>query len=301
MDRESVNVIFSRCNEEGIYQPHHPIYGFGEGSKRRGHSEVYILTYRIFRALSQLEFNSLLDVGMAEGGTAYRIMKTFNVRVEGTDLSDEGCKRAEEIFGLRAKQADIHALPYADEEFDVVTCTETLEHASDPQGAVEELLRIAKQAVIITVPHDTKEFIENNRAGKGTSSHINMFDITSFDYLKDRYALYKEKVFAPLWLFKILSTLIEAAPRQDREGGKHPQCIVGMYNRLVPLLRKAFGKRGVASLVKLDAFMSRYARSYKGALFVVFKEQAQKRKKTLPISLQQIIDFSVPYHYLRQR
>ena len=40
--------------------------------------------------------------------------------------------------------ADAHALPFADEEFDTVLCTEVFEHLKDPQLAAREMRRVIK-------------------------------------------------------------------------------------------------------------------------------------------------------------
>ena len=39
--------------------------------------------------------------------------------------------RANEIFKLKATPVDIHNLPFKDNEFDVVICSETLEHVTE--------------------------------------------------------------------------------------------------------------------------------------------------------------------------
>ena len=46
---------------------------------------------------------------------------------------------------------DIHALPIADNEFNCVFCTGTLEHVADPWQAVKELYRVTKPGGIIHI------------------------------------------------------------------------------------------------------------------------------------------------------
>lgn len=50
------------------------------------------------------------------------------------------------------RQALLPHLPFADGEFDVVLCTHVLEHVIDLAAAARELLRIAKDRVLIVVP-----------------------------------------------------------------------------------------------------------------------------------------------------
>ena len=47
--------------------------------------------------------------------------------------------------------ANIESLPFADKQFDIVTCSHTLEHVLDLPKAISELKRVARK-LIITVP-----------------------------------------------------------------------------------------------------------------------------------------------------
>ena len=91
------------------------------------------------------------------------------------------------VVGLESKPGNIHDLPFEDDEFDVVTCSETLEHVTDFRHATEELLRVAKKAVVITVPNDSIEVVEANirRMDELDHTHINKFTMNTFDYLRE--------------------------------------------------------------------------------------------------------------------
>lgn len=54
---------FRKCDEQGIYFAHQPIYGFRKGHCDPGHIYQYISTYQVMKALAHIEFDSLLDVG----------------------------------------------------------------------------------------------------------------------------------------------------------------------------------------------------------------------------------------------
>ncbi len=168
---------------DGVYRAHQPIYGYKKWPCEWYFTGRYIPTLRIMKELSRLQCESMLDVGGAEGYKSYIANKLFGLKVHTSDLSEEACKRAREIFGLEATSLDIHDLPFADGQFDVLTCSETLEHVTEPREAIDELLRVAKKAVIITVPVEDPEHL---RERYEKNNHINAFDVDSFDYLRDR-------------------------------------------------------------------------------------------------------------------
>ena len=51
-------------------------------------------------------------------------------------------------------QGDIREIPFPDQYFDVILCTEVLEHVENPDIAIKELVRVAKRFVLISVPHE---------------------------------------------------------------------------------------------------------------------------------------------------
>jgi ubiquinone/menaquinone biosynthesis C-methylase UbiE len=131
------------------------------------------------KALSHMKFDSLLDVGGAEGYTAYIARQIFGVKVRTSDLCEEACMRAREIFHIDSDPADIHELPYEDNKFDVVLCSATLEHVTDYQKAISELLRVAGRAVVITLPHEDRAVIEKNVEKQLPHAHIHNFTLDS--------------------------------------------------------------------------------------------------------------------------
>ncbi|OGX17593.1 MAG: hypothetical protein A3K83_00485 [Omnitrophica WOR_2 bacterium RBG_13_44_8b] len=257
---------FRECNPDGIYYAHQPIYGL-----RRGYSEIrpvkrYIITHQIMSALSHIKFDSFFDTGGAEGYKAWVASQLFSVKAISSDLSEEGCKRAREIFGVAALTADIHQLPFKNDAFDVVLCSETLEHVADLNQAMAEIIRVARKAVIITVPHEAQSVIETVIRNRVPDGHIRAFDMHSFDFLKDRYQIITGKMISP---------------------------------RLKKLFLHHFGKRGADIQIRLHAAFCRLTGDYENILCVILKNRAcwsDKVKKN--ISPYSIIRFSVPFHYL---
>jgi SAM-dependent methyltransferase len=73
--------------------------------------------------------------------------------VVGCDQSPHAIERGKSQGRLKeAMVADITRLPFEDQSFDLVVCSEVLEHVPDDTQALKELLRVAKSKVLITVP-----------------------------------------------------------------------------------------------------------------------------------------------------
>jgi 2-polyprenyl-3-methyl-5-hydroxy-6-metoxy-1,4-benzoquinol methylase len=129
---EEKNLVEKRFSDsvDGVYRAHQPIYGYMTGPCEWYFTGRYIPTLRIMKELARTKGESMLDVGGAEGYKSYIARNLFGLSAHTSDLSEEACKRAEQIFGLQATAFDIHAIPFGDGEFDVITCSETLERGA---------------------------------------------------------------------------------------------------------------------------------------------------------------------------
>lgn len=79
-------------------------------------------------------------------------------------------------------QATAQSLPFADASFDLVMTTDMLEHVSELEDAVRELVRVSRKYVLITVPYaeDLKSkyaCCENCRAQFHINHHLRSFDV----------------------------------------------------------------------------------------------------------------------------
>jgi SAM-dependent methyltransferase len=293
---------YRACDETGIYFAHQPIYGFRKGYSERGLIVRYMRTYQVIKALSHFDFTSLLDVGCAEGFQGYQIAGIFGVEVRCCDLSEEACKRAGEIFGLKADVADIHALPYDDGQFDMVTCSETLEHVADYKKAIHELLRVAKTGVVVTVPHEPERKIRKNIERRIPHGHIHRYTKDSFDFLEEQGC----KVHGRRFISKLLTvpqSLIEATPLTGEED-KYPGWLVKAYNTYATIADKAIGdslrKRVVALMLPGDEALCKLIPYHDGLVFDIAKEGARSYAER-DFSVRQILDACVPYYYLGER
>lgn len=106
-------------------------------------------------------FDSALDVG-ARGGRFSRLLAGRAKRVVALDLIPPsiGYPRVENIAG------DIRNLPFSDASFDVIFCTEVLEHVAELEKACRELARVTRQWLIVGVPYR-----QDTRVGRNTCRH----------------------------------------------------------------------------------------------------------------------------------
>ena len=116
--------------------------------KPLAHEAIYTSVARILEALPR---GTLLDVPAGEGALAARLLRL------GLDV--RCCDLYPEIFrlpGVEIKRGDLsHALPYADDSFDYITCIEGLEHIENPHQALREFSRILRQHghLILSIPN----------------------------------------------------------------------------------------------------------------------------------------------------
>ena len=88
------------------------------------------MTYAAKQQLPELAITGM-DINRAELGIAQHLNPDGNVVV-----------------------GDIHMLPFSDNQFDLVVCTEVLEHLEHPHPAIAELLRVSAHTLLLSVPRE---------------------------------------------------------------------------------------------------------------------------------------------------
>lgn len=121
---------------------------------------------------------SALDVGAREGRFSRRLVRQFN-QVTALDL----CRPDISDPRIACVKGDVTDLHFDDEAFDLVVCTEVLEHVSPLRltRACCELARVSRSHLLIGVPYR-----QDTRVGRTTCSscgacnppwsHVNVFD-----------------------------------------------------------------------------------------------------------------------------
>jgi len=92
--------------------------------------------------------HSIADIGCGKGYLLQRIRQAY------PEASLLGCDVENRLaYGdIPFARGSVTALPFADNQFDVVICTHTVEHILPLQQAMNELVRIAKHRLIIVTP-----------------------------------------------------------------------------------------------------------------------------------------------------
>ena len=113
--------------------------------------KIYMMVFNSFKK-KRYEFvkqwlitkGKAIDVGA--GDTVFiDIMKELGLDAIGLDIKPKSSK---------IMKGSIENLKFKDKSFDVVVCFETLEHTFNPVKAINELKRICKKQLIISVPNE---------------------------------------------------------------------------------------------------------------------------------------------------
>ena len=143
----------------------------------------------LLQIISDLKPKTILDAGCGEGFTLARLKNNrIGERLEGIEYSLEAISLGKKMYpSISIKQGDIYALPYNDNSFDLVICSEVLEHLEHPEKALTEVIRVSKKYCLLSVPNEQFFMISNFLRGKNLSrwgndiEHINHWSKTSFE------------------------------------------------------------------------------------------------------------------------
>jgi SAM-dependent methyltransferase len=125
---------------------------------------------KIVAEVAALSPQTFLDAGCGEGFVARRIIDAVpGISYTGCDVS----QTALEIAAAANPEGtfitgSVVDLPFPERSFDVVGCFEVLEHLPGdlPRRALSELARVARQAVVLSVPHEPLFCLANAGRGK---------------------------------------------------------------------------------------------------------------------------------------
>jgi ubiquinone/menaquinone biosynthesis C-methylase UbiE len=113
---------------------------------------------KVLGILKGIQPCNLLDIGSGRGAFLWPLLDSFpSLFVTCVDMldyriTDIQAVRQGGIEQLDALKADVTALPFVEQSFDVVTMLEVLEHIPDVRRALAEICRVANKFVILSVP-----------------------------------------------------------------------------------------------------------------------------------------------------
>jgi SAM-dependent methyltransferase len=142
-------------------------------------SQLYELTEMLRRRLGEANGARLLDAGASDGMFLARLGALQGVGVNFL----QACARKIRSDGYAACLSDIEALPFADKTFDYVICCETVEHVLNPIGTINELARVCRKRIIMTIPWLARTRINARPKGwPDVEGHV--FEFSERDFMK---------------------------------------------------------------------------------------------------------------------
>jgi 2-polyprenyl-3-methyl-5-hydroxy-6-metoxy-1,4-benzoquinol methylase len=164
----------------------------------------------------QADPRSVLDVGCGEGVLTREWAQRLGERpIVGIDLDDpklaaEWEQHTRPNLSYRVEEAT--RLSFADDEFDVATAIEVLEHVPDPEATVAEMARVAGRWLIVSVPREPLWRGLNMARGAywgslgNTPGHLNHWSKRSFIALLSRHGTVAEARSPFPWTMLLVRT-----------------------------------------------------------------------------------------------
>lgn len=130
------------------------------------------------------------EVGAGEGYSTQRLapMLPADCRFTSSEFEPELALRARQRNpGVAISTQSIYAIGREDASADLVVCLEVLEHLDDPARGLAELARVARRALIVSVPNEPLWRALNCARGKywgdlgNTPGHINHWSPWAFE------------------------------------------------------------------------------------------------------------------------
>jgi 2-polyprenyl-3-methyl-5-hydroxy-6-metoxy-1,4-benzoquinol methylase len=137
----------------------------------------------------------ILDVGCGVGMVLRQLRATSEeLDLYGCDVRMDFLPTARQLAERSALFAgSIYQLPLPSRSYDLVICTEVLEHLDNPEQALSELRRVARRYCLVSVPNEPWWCWANMARGKflrdwgNTPGHVNHWNERAFRSLVGRY------------------------------------------------------------------------------------------------------------------
>jgi SAM-dependent methyltransferase len=177
-----------------------------------------------FNKLNIRQGYRILDAGCGIGRHLWEVYRDRCVHVVGIDMNWEDLRKAKYTMytmdhsaggSWLTSKADVTKLPFKDEAFDVVICSEVLEHIPDNQAAVTELVRVLKSGrdLVVSVPRYFPERIcwaISHEYHNEPGGHIRIYKKKQLQNMLEKAGTkcwsirYKHALHSPYWWLKCL-------------------------------------------------------------------------------------------------
>jgi len=147
--------------------------------------------------LARAEPSSLLDVGCGEGVLVHQWAQRLpDARIVGIDLEEDSIQAGwaeRQAPNLEYRTMPAEDLPFANDEFDLASAIEVLEHVPDPEHTLDEMARCAARHLLVSVPREPLWRGLNIARGAylaqlgNTPGHVNHWSKRSFTRLLARH------------------------------------------------------------------------------------------------------------------
>lgn len=120
-------------------------------NRLKKHDRKYFKEYLLFVSHNLDKGKTLLDIGCGLGQSSYYLSE-LGFKVTGVDSSSSYIKEANKQYeGIEFRKARAEKLPYPDNYFDIVASFNTVEHFTDVEAALVEVIRVTKQGGYIVI------------------------------------------------------------------------------------------------------------------------------------------------------
>lgn len=188
-------------------------YGSANHHKHTTSNRLYqwhlqVFHEEIYRLLQEAAPETVLDAGCGEGFVIdYLYGKDPSIQYTGVDVRKGAIEYARTVLhdDVRLRTGSIYKLPFSDNSFDAVLCSEVLEHLDDPIKAVEQIKRVTRRYALITVPREPYfRWLNDLGQALGFSpdpGHVNFWTQRSFqDFINGQF---KSATFAWKHVFQL--------------------------------------------------------------------------------------------------
>lgn len=141
---------------------------------------------------------SVLEIGVGEGFLSGHLSGIHpKTKFSGVDIQASDLELLRAKFPqIEAHQGSVYDLSTLPGGYDLILCAEVLEHLERPGDALDQIVKLQPERVLLTVPHEPWFMLSNLAMGKNISrfgndvEHCNHFTVASFrKLLETRFEL----------------------------------------------------------------------------------------------------------------